>query len=136
MVERVATRIYRIMEKQEHGSPRMKRVSRSTVSRIRITGTRLPAGHGHGRDCGHLYERLVCYGSFFYDSNVQGVDNIFSWNIFPRFNILEAKKGKNTVQYLDSTNMFYEYINEVVEFLERKKFDIIKLKLRMLLLHI
>lgn len=26
MVERVATRIYRIMEKQEHGSPRMKRL--------------------------------------------------------------------------------------------------------------
>lgn len=43
---------------------------------------------------------------------------------------------ENVVQYLDSTNMFYEYINEVVEFLERKKFDIIKLKLRMFLLYI
>lgn len=76
MVERVATRIYRIMEKQEHGSPRMKRVPfdcfADTDNRDEAACRACPWS-----ELQHLYERLVCYGSFFYEPNLQGVNNIF-----------------------------------------------------------
>lgn len=65
---------------------------------------------------------------------------IYSWDIFARFNIVEAKKGdirkcrannsdvisidifvyQFLISRIDSTKMFYEYINKVVEFQRRK----------------